>query len=137
MKGEVYRRAQRRSRVAPGEFLTLLGPSGCGKTTTLRMIAGLRGAGRRQHPIGGRDVTHLPPNQRNIGFVFQNYALFPHLSVFENIAYGLRVQQRPRARSRRGRRGAGAGRPGGLRARSSRTSSPAASSSASRWPARW
>ena len=76
----------------PGEFLTLLGPSGCGKTTTLRMIAGyeLPDAGRIR--FDGQDVTALPANQRNIGFVFQNYALFPHLSIFENVAYGLRVR---------------------------------------------
>lgn len=78
--------------VEPGEFLTLLGPSGCGKTTTLRMIAGFERPDRGRVFIGREDVTDLMANQRNIGFVFQNYALFPHLSVFENVAYGLRVQ---------------------------------------------
>ncbi|MCC6471843.1 MAG: ABC transporter ATP-binding protein [Alphaproteobacteria bacterium] len=79
--------------VAPGELLTLLGPSGCGKTTTLRMIAGFQkpSAGRIQ--IGDQDVTEVMSNDRNIGFVFQNYALFPHLSVYENVAYGLRVRK--------------------------------------------
>jgi ABC-type Fe3+/spermidine/putrescine transport system ATPase subunit len=78
--------------VADGEFVTLLGPSGCGKTTTLRMIAGLI------EPTGGRiwfdaeDVTYLPPRARNIGFVFQTPALFPHLSVADNIAFGLSVK---------------------------------------------
>ena len=78
--------------VEPGELLTLLGPSGCGKTTTLRMIAGFQAPTRGRVWIGDRDVTGLMANARNIGFVFQNYALFPHLSVFENVAYGLRVR---------------------------------------------
>ena len=78
--------------VEPGEFLTLLGPSGCGKTTTLRMIAGFERPDRGRVFIGDEDVTDLMANRRNIGFVFQNYALFPHLSVFENVAYGLKVQ---------------------------------------------
>jgi ABC-type Fe3+/spermidine/putrescine transport system ATPase subunit len=83
--------------VADGEFLTLLGPSGCGKTTTLRMIAGL------VEPSGGRilfddqDVTWLPPRRRNIGFVFQTPALFPHLSVADNVAFGLSVKGQKKA----------------------------------------
>ncbi|MCE5263362.1 MAG: ABC transporter ATP-binding protein [Deltaproteobacteria bacterium] len=80
--------------VEPGEFLTLLGPSGCGKTTTLRMIAGFERPNRGRIFIGDEDVTDLMANQRNIGFVFQNYALFPHLNVFENVAYGLKVQEK-------------------------------------------
>jgi iron(III) transport system ATP-binding protein len=82
--------------ILPGEFFTLLGPSGCGKSTTLRMIAGF------EEPTGGRilfdstDVTHEPPNRRGIGFVFQNYALFPHLSVSRNVAFGLQVRKLPR-----------------------------------------
>ena len=80
--------------VADGELLTLLGPSGCGKSTTLRMIAGFEEPDEGTILIGGRDVTHVLPNKRGIGFVFQNYALFPHLTVFENVAYGLRVQGR-------------------------------------------
>ena len=83
--------------VAPGEFLTLLGASGCGKTTTLRMIAGFQEPTSGTIRFGDEDVTHLPANQRDIGFVFQNYALFPHLSVFENVAYGLRVKRRSAA----------------------------------------
>jgi ABC-type Fe3+/spermidine/putrescine transport system ATPase subunit len=80
----------------PGELLTLLGPSGCGKTTTLRMVAGFEKPTQGRILIGGEDVTHLMVNQRDLGFVFQNYALFPHLSIFENVAYGLRVKrQRP------------------------------------------
>jgi iron(III) transport system ATP-binding protein len=79
--------------VAPGELMTLLGPSGCGKTTTLRMIAGFQEPSAGEIFIGERDVTHTEANERNIGFVFQNYALFPHLSVFENVAYGLRIKR--------------------------------------------
>jgi iron(III) transport system ATP-binding protein len=79
--------------VQPGELLTLLGPSGCGKTTTLRMIAGFQGPTAGRILIGDRDVTRVEANDRGIGFVFQNYALFPHLTVFENVAYGLRVQR--------------------------------------------
>src|SRR5436853_1741406 len=79
--------------VRPGEFLTLLGSSGCGKTTTLRMIAGFQKPSSGRISFGGEDVTQFPANRRDIGFVFQNYALFPHLSVFENVAYGLRVKR--------------------------------------------
>ena len=92
VKGEIYAARDVRLDVGPGEFLTLLGPSGCGKTTTLRMIAGFEAPDAGRIHFGGQDVTALPANQRNIGFVFQNYALFPHLSVFENVAYGLRVR---------------------------------------------
>jgi len=92
VKGEIYAARDVRLDVGPGEFLTLLGPSGCGKTTTLRMIAGFEMPDSGRIRFGGQDVTALPANQRNIGFVFQNYALFPHLSVFENVAYGLRVR---------------------------------------------
>ncbi|HWZ71847.1 MAG TPA: ABC transporter ATP-binding protein [Casimicrobiaceae bacterium] len=94
VKGEIYAARDVRLDVRPGEFLTLLGPSGCGKTTTLRMIAGYEKPDSGRIRFGGQDVTDLPANQRNIGFVFQNYALFPHLSVFENVAYGLRVRGR-------------------------------------------
>ena len=92
VKGEVYAARDVRLDVAPGEFVALLGPSGCGKTTTLRMIAGFERPDAGAVRFGGQDVTQLPANQRNIGFVFQNYALFPHLSVFENVAYGLQVR---------------------------------------------
>ena len=80
-----------------GSFLTLLGPSGCGKSTTLRMIAGFEEPDEGAVSVGGVDVTGALPNQRGIGFVFQNYALFPHLTIFENVAYGLRVQGRSEA----------------------------------------
>jgi putative spermidine/putrescine transport system ATP-binding protein len=78
--------------VAQGEFVSLLGPSGCGKTTLLRCIAGLLHPDRGQITIGGRDITALAAHQRNVGVVFQNYALFPHLTVAENIAFGLRAR---------------------------------------------
>lgn len=77
---------------ARGEFLTLLGPSGCGKTTILRSIAGFASAASGRIMIGGRDVAGLPPHRRNIGMVFQSYALFPHLTVLENTAFGLRMR---------------------------------------------
>ena len=92
IKGEVTAVKNVSLEVEPGEFLTLLGPSGCGKTTTLRMVAGFERPDRGRIFIGEEDVTDLMANRRNIGFVFQNYALFPHLSVFENVAYGLKVQ---------------------------------------------
>jgi iron(III) transport system ATP-binding protein len=95
VKGEIYAARDVRLDVRPGELLTLLGPSGCGKTTTLRMIAGYEKPDAGRIRFGGQDVTDLPANRRNIGFVFQNYALFPHLSVFENVAYGLRVRGQP------------------------------------------
>mgnify|MGYP000256495344 FL=1 len=75
------------------EFVVLLGPSGCGKTTLLRIIAGLEQADKGRVWIGDRDVTALPPRARKIAMVFQNYAVFPHLTVFENIAFGLRMQK--------------------------------------------
>jgi len=81
--------------VEPGELLTLLGPSGCGKTTTLRMVAGFEQPDAGRIYIGDDDVTDLMVYRRSIGFVFQNYALFPHLTVFENVAYGLRVRRLP------------------------------------------
>ncbi|AHK04809.1 MULTISPECIES: ABC transporter ATP-binding protein [Rhizobium/Agrobacterium group] len=77
-------------KIEQGEFLIFLGPSGCGKTTTLRMMAGFIEPDAGRIAIGARDVTHEPPHRRNIGLVFQNYALFPHLSIFENVAFGLR-----------------------------------------------
>ncbi|QGH36157.1 polyamine ABC transporter ATP-binding protein [Gracilibacillus salitolerans] len=79
--------------IKEGEFFSLLGPSGCGKTTLLNIIAGFLPATTGVVSINGEDVTSLPPYQRNIGMVFQNYALFPHLSVFDNVAYGLKVKK--------------------------------------------
>ncbi len=82
--------------VRKGEFLSLLGPSGSGKTTTLRVIAGLIEPTLGEVLIGGRVVTRVPVHRRNLAMVFQNYALFPHLSVFENVAFGLQMRQLPR-----------------------------------------
>ncbi|MBV8165751.1 MAG: ATP-binding cassette domain-containing protein, partial [Alphaproteobacteria bacterium] len=79
--------------VAAGEFIALLGPSGCGKTTTLRMLAGLIEPSAGRIAIDGADVTALPAYRRDMGLVFQSYALFPHLSVFENVAFGLRLRR--------------------------------------------
>ena len=79
--------------VARGEFVALLGPSGCGKSTTLRLIAGLESPSAGRISIAGRDVTGLPPARRGIAMVFQSYALFPHLSVEENIVFGLKVRK--------------------------------------------
>lgn len=82
--------------VAAGEFLTLLGPSGCGKTTTLRIIAGLEMPTSGRVFLDGQDVTDLPPERRNVNTVFQNYALFPHMTVAGNIGYGLRLRKLPK-----------------------------------------
>lgn len=79
-------------RIADGELVALLGPSGCGKTTTLRMIGGFVDTTSGRITVGGRDVTGLPPNRRNMGFVFQNYALFPHMTVAQNVAFGLEMR---------------------------------------------
>ena len=78
--------------VVAGEFVSLLGPSGCGKTTTLRLIAGFESPTQGRILVRNQDVTSQPPHRRGIGMVFQNYALFPHLTVFENVAFGLREQ---------------------------------------------
>ncbi len=85
--------------VGTGEFISFLGPSGCGKTTVLRMVAGFEEPTSGSIVIGGKDVTRLKPNQRNIGMVFQAYALFPNLTVAQNIAFGLRVAGVPKADS--------------------------------------
>ena len=79
--------------VGRGEFVSLLGPSGCGKTTLLRLIAGLLRADSGEVVIDGQDMSDVPPNKRDIGLVFQNYALFPHMNVYENLAFGLRMRK--------------------------------------------
>jgi multiple sugar transport system ATP-binding protein len=83
--------------VASGEFMVLVGPSGCGKSTTLRMIAGLEDPSEGQVLIGGDDVTHLPPAERGVAMVFQSYALYPHMTVAQNMAFGLRMAGLPPA----------------------------------------
>ena len=80
--------------IEPGEFVCLLGPSGCGKTTTLRMIAGFEIPTEGEILIGEKDVAHLTPDKRDISMVFQNYALFPHMNVYDNIAYGLKIKKK-------------------------------------------
>jgi len=80
-----------------GEFISFLGPSGCGKTTTLRMVAGFELPTSGKITIAGQDLTYVPPNKRNVGMVFQSYALFPNMTVAENIGYGLRVSGKPKA----------------------------------------
>ena len=79
--------------LGPGKVLSLLGPSGCGKTTTLRMIAGFEMPTAGSIKLGGRDITHLPARKRNIGMMFQSYALFPHLTAAENVAFGLEMRR--------------------------------------------
>ncbi|MGQ0841170.1 ABC transporter ATP-binding protein [Actinokineospora sp.] len=83
--------------VADGEFLVLVGPSGCGKSTTLRMLAGLEGVDDGVIRIGDRDVTNLPPKERDIAMVFQNYALYPHMTVADNIGFHLKIARMPKA----------------------------------------
>ena len=83
--------------VSTGEFVSFLGPSGCGKTTVLRMVAGFEQPSAGAISVGGKDVTRLKPNQRNIGMVFQAYALFPNLTVAQNVAFGLKVAGVPKA----------------------------------------
>src|SRR5436853_7218280 len=90
--------------VADGEFLVLLGPSGCGKTTTLRMIAGLIEPSGGAARIGGTDVTYLPPWRRNTGMVFQSYALFPHMTVADNVAFGMAMRRIGKSEIERGTR---------------------------------
>ena len=80
-------------KIPAGEFFALLGPSGCGKTTTLRIVAGLDEASRGKVLIGGKDVTASKPHERPVNTVFQSYALFPHMSVLENVAFGLRQRK--------------------------------------------
>src|SRR6185369_3257174 len=84
----------------PGEFVTLLGPSGSGKTTTLRIVAGFIAPDSGRIALDGEDITYLPPHRRDIGMVFQNYALFPHMTAAENVAFPLEMRKLPRDRIR-------------------------------------
>src|SRR5438034_5937052 len=86
--------------VRAGEFVSLLGPSGCGKTTLLRIVAGLLAADRGRVRLDGADITARPPHKRDVGVVFQNYALFPHLTVAENVAFGLKARRRAASETR-------------------------------------
>ena len=83
--------------VQKGEFVTFLGPSGCGKTTTLRMIAGFEFPTEGEILLNGEDISYLPPNRRPINTVFQRYALFPHLNVYDNVAFGLNLKRLPKS----------------------------------------
>src|SRR5467141_4587544 len=83
--------------VQDGEFMVLVGPSGCGKTTALRMVAGLEEISEGVLKIGERIVNHVPSRDRDIAMVFQSYALYPHLSVYENIAFGLKIKKMPKS----------------------------------------
>ena len=83
--------------IRPGELIALLGPSGCGKTTTLRLLAGLEDADTGSINVAGRDITHLPASKRDMGMVFQAYSLFPHMTVQENVAFGLRLRRQSAA----------------------------------------
>src|ERR1700710_2695788 len=85
--------------IADGEFMVLVGPSGCGKTTALRMVAGLEDISAGVLKIGERVVNHVPSRDRDIAMVFQSYALYPHLSVYDNIAFGLKIKKLPKDES--------------------------------------
>jgi multiple sugar transport system ATP-binding protein len=82
--------------IRDGEFMVLVGPSGCGKSTTLRMLAGLEEVNEGKIFIGERDITTLPPKDRDIAMVFQNYALYPHMTVEQNLAFGLQLRKTPK-----------------------------------------
>src|SRR6266540_5551650 len=88
--------------VGDGEFLVLVGPSGCGKSTSLRMLAGLEDVNAGAIRIGDRDVTHLPPKDRDIAMVFQNYALYPHMTVADNMGFALKIASVPKSDIGRG-----------------------------------
>ena len=120
-----------------GEFMVLVGPSGCGKTTALRMVAGLEDISEGQLRIGDRVVNHVPPRDRDIAMVFQSYALYPHLTVYDNIAFGLKLKKMPKDEiDRRVQDAAQRARPRAASSTGSRARSPADSASASRWAAR-
>ena len=87
--------------IKPGDFVTLLGPSGCGKTTTLRMIAGFESPDEGEIYLGDQAINELTPNKRDTAMVFQSYALFPHMNIFDNVAYGLKLRKVPKAEIRR------------------------------------
>ena len=95
--------------IAPGELVAVIGPSGSGKTTLLKLLSGFLKPDTGRIMVKGRDISDLPPEKRNVGVVFQSYALFPHMSVADNVAYPLKVRKMPLSRTRRtGARGPGA-----------------------------
>ena len=121
--------------VADGEFVVIVGPSGCGKSTLLRMVAGLEVITSGEIAIGDRVVNKLEPKDRDIAMVFQNYALYPHMSVFDNMAFGLKMPRLRQGRDRARVDGPPASSAGASCSSASPGSSPAASGSASRWAA--
>jgi ABC-type sugar transport system ATPase subunit len=122
--------------IPEGSFVTLLGPSGCGKTTTLRMIAGLLDPSEGDITIKGKAVNDVPIHKRNLGLVFQNYALFPHKTIAENVAFGLKYRNVGKEEARRKVRMRWNSCSCPMSATAIRNNCPAASSSALRWPAR-
>ncbi len=123
--------------VADGEFMVLVGPSGCGKTTALRMVAGLEDITEGTIKIGERVVNDLSPRDRDIAMVFQNYALYPHMTVAENIGFALKLRKLPKDEMRaKVRGGRPHPRPDRVPRAQARRSSPAVSASASRWAGR-
>jgi spermidine/putrescine transport system ATP-binding protein len=98
--GEVQAVREMTADIPEGEFFTMLGPSGCGKTTTLRMIAGFEQPDDGRILLRGDDVTDVPPNRRNVNMVFQHYALFPHMSIYDNVAFGLKLKKLGKAETR-------------------------------------
>jgi ABC-type glutathione transport system ATPase component len=123
--------------IQEGEFFSLLGPSGCGKTTLLRMLAGFETPTEGRILIDGQDISNVPPNKRPVNMVFQSYAVFPHMSVADNVAYGLKVDKVSKAeRDRRVEEALDLVQLGGWPS-ASPTSCRAASASAWPWPGRW
>ena len=124
--------------IADGEFMVLVGPSGSGKTTALRMLAGLESITSGSISIGERVVNKIAPRERDIAMVFQDYALYPQMTVFDNLAFGLRRRKVPKAEIAAARRIGGAACSASSRSwRGGRGSSAAARRSASPWGARW
>ena len=120
-----------------GEFFALLGPSGCGKTTLLRMLAGFESASEGEIEIDGQPMLGVSPNKRPVNMVFQSYAVFPHMTVFDNVAYGLKVPACRRTKSPAGSKRRCRWCISRITASANPTSFPAASGNAWRWPARW
>lgn len=118
-----------------GEFFSLLGPSGCGKTTLLRILAGFESPDAGAVLIGGQDMTGVPPHKRDVNTVFQSYALFPHMTVQDNVAFGLRMKGVPAAQIRGGSCRRWSGSASRISPRAARISCPAGSGSGWRWRA--
>jgi len=126
-----------RLELAAGEFFALLGPSGCGKTTTLRMVGGFEQPSSGKIFLGGEDITWTPPYRRDVNTVFQSYALFPHLSVFDNVAFGLRRKGKTKTTSSVSWRSTWRSSVSGASDHDRRRNCQAASNSAWPWRVRW